>query len=226
MKGAPVLPYTKSTSWTNISAFFNVGEILQIDGLVQDCSNSLQYCTKPAKYTRLRGDHFLFSKAILSPILAPGSEWCLLAADMAVTRMTFVFSSQTFRIYTSLIKRHTSFCESQTQAHYPYISHPVDAKRFILPLSHQSKDLGIDGFFIIQKQVYIILSIIFVISYLLGSSNIREIRSFIDKTTMHFITNSPGTMRKWFMPWIGVYHSEMDVIQWTWQFFSYHARAD
>ena len=28
------------------------------------------------------------------------------------------------------------------------------------------------------------------------------------------------------MPWIGVYHGEMDVIQWTWYFFSYHVRAD
>ena len=31
---------------------------------------------------------------------------------------------------------------------------------------------------------------------------------------------------KRFMPWIGVYHGEMDVIQWTWYFFSYHVRAD
>ena len=29
-----------------------------------------------------------------------------------------------------------------------------------------------------------------------------------------------------FMPWIGVYHGEMDVIQWTWYFFSYHVQAD
>ena len=28
------------------------------------------------------------------------------------------------------------------------------------------------------------------------------------------------------MTWIGVYHGEMDVIQWTWYFFSYHVRAD
>ena len=29
-----------------------------------------------------------------------------------------------------------------------------------------------------------------------------------------------------FMPWIGVYHGEMDVLQWTWYFFSYHVRVD
>ena len=58
-----------------------------------------------------------------------------------------------------------------------------------------------------------------------SSMKYESVQPIMARPRLPYVYKKLGLLRV-FMPWIGVYHGEMDVIQWTWYFFSYHVLAD